>query len=62
MEKKLFDLSVSTSELDGYITILQPNAMFEDDDRVVIHPDQVELLIQWLKEAKDQIISQQSDS
>lgn len=62
MEKKLFDLSVSTTELDGYITILQSNAMLEDDDRVVIHPDQVELLIQWLKEARNQIISQQSDS
>lgn len=60
MEKKLFDLSVSTTELDGYIIIMQTNAS-DNDDKIAIHPDQVDLLVKWLAEARDAINSQQSD-
>ena len=54
MNKKMFDLEVDASD-DGYIDLIQHDPAGEDD-YIRIHPDQVDLLIQWLKEAREQLL------
>ena len=50
MEKNLFDIKVYTSD-KGYICIEQED--FGNDASVIIlHPEQIDLLYKWLKEAK----------
>jgi len=56
MEKKLFDIKVYTSD-ENYICIEQED--FGHDNAVILlHPDQIELLFKWLKEAQQEIIKE----
>lgn len=50
MEKEMINVSVSTQ--NEYIFITQKYNM-GDEDTICLHPDQVDLLIKWLQEAKD---------
>lgn len=52
MEKEMPNLKVTTA--NGNIYISQANNYLEEDT-IVLHPDQAELLIQWIKEAKDDL-------
>jgi hypothetical protein len=41
---------------DLTITIKQPSSLSDEDDGYVnVHPDQVELLIEWLRKVRDEI-------
>jgi len=56
MEKKLFDIKVYNSD-ENYICIEQED--FGHDNAVILlHPDQIELLFKWLKEAQQEIIKE----
>ncbi len=52
MKKEMREISITTDEEKIFIT--QPVPM-NDDDTVVILPEQVDILIEWLKEAKAEI-------
>jgi|GEM_PF-4931467 hypothetical protein len=53
MEKRMTQVKVYISD-DNYICIEQDN--FGNDDSIIaIHPEQVELLVKWLNEAKSNI-------
>ena len=54
MKKKVFDIEIETTN-DGYIDLWQSDFGHEDD-HVRIHPDQVDMLINWLKEAKKKLL------
>ena len=53
MKKEMLDMKVST--LDENILIEQSARGAENDSVVVIFPEQVDILIEWLKEAKAEI-------
>lgn len=53
MRKKINDLFVATEGSE--IIIGQPSVMSEDQ-RVIITPEQVDVLISWLKEAKEEAV------
>lgn len=52
MQKEMSNVSVLTS--NGNIYISQSHNYMEEDT-IILHPDQVELLIQWIKEAKEEL-------
>lgn len=54
MNKDMFDLNVSTTE-DGKICISQSAPFEEDDDMIIFHPEQSDLLIKWILEAKEEL-------
>jgi len=45
---------VRTTEA-GVIEIAQPYVYAEEEPKVLVHPDQVEVLIRWLQEAKEEL-------
>jgi len=49
MKKQTFELSVELRE-DGVVEILQPNGM-EEPSIVLIAPEQVSVVVDWLNEA-----------
>lgn len=53
MERMMWDLAVEV-ETSGYICITQKEDMMSDS-RVLVHPDQVDLLIKWLNDAKSEL-------
>ena len=54
MDKRMHDLNIQTSE--GEIWIKQASGIpGEEDDWVIVAVDQVDALIKWLQEAKDEI-------
>lgn len=61
MENKMFDMSVYSKE-DGYIYIEQSAGGFEDSDLIKIHPEQVDILIKWLINAKNEIANENEES
>ena len=50
MIKDIKELQISTSK--GEIALIQENPWEDNDDVIVISPYQVDLLIDWLKEAR----------
>lgn len=54
MNKDMFDLNVSTTD-DGKICISQSTRLMEEDDRILFHPEQSDLLIKWILEAKEEL-------
>jgi hypothetical protein len=50
MDKTLQEISVYTN--DKYICIKQPDTNMMIDAVVVVNPEQIDILIQWLQEAK----------
>jgi hypothetical protein len=54
MDKRMEELIVRTTEA-GIIEIAQPYVYAEEEPKVIVHPDQVEILIRWLQEAKEAI-------
>ena len=50
MKKTMTEVTVYDSDT-GLICISQP-VMCEDDAVILLHPSQIDLLIEWLKEAK----------
>ncbi len=59
MKKTMNGISVYTTD-DGQITIDTPTG-FGELESVVISPEQVEVLIKWLLEAKDEIVGEERD-
>jgi hypothetical protein len=53
MEKEMQEISVYVSD-KNYICIKQPN-LYEDDDIIIVNPEQINTLIKWLKEAKQEV-------
>ena len=53
VEREMQQLKVYVSE-NGYIC-LQQECFGTDDSIISVHPDQVDLLLKWLKEAKDEL-------
>jgi hypothetical protein len=54
MEKHMEEVSVKTNE-EGKILIVQDNPVGDHDDTIILEPDQVDVIIQWLQEAKAEI-------
>ncbi len=50
MDEEMFEIRVSTDK--GKIFITQPVPMQNEPDSIIISPEQVDALIEWLKEAK----------
>lgn len=48
MKKEMQNLIVYTNNL-GFVCVEQEN-MYQDPSIIIIHPDQIELLIKWLKD------------
>ena len=48
-------VQVDTDKEKGEIIMAQPNPM-EDDSVIIISPDQVDILIGWLQEAKKEFL------
>jgi len=48
------EVSVKTNE-EGKILIVQDNPVGDHDDTIILEPDQVDVIIQWLQEAKAEI-------
>ncbi len=53
MNKKMEEVAVSTN--DGLIEIDQPSNQNNNDYPIIIHPDQVDLLVKWLQEAQKEL-------
>jgi len=54
MEKKMEEIIVRTNPKDHLIVICQP-VHGDDDSAILISPEQVDTLIAWLKEAKEEL-------
>lgn len=52
-EREMQQIKVYVSD-ESYICISQDH-FGGDDSVIVIHPEQIDLLIKWLKEAKDEL-------
>lgn len=50
---KQFSVSIEDSK---YIIISQEAGYMEEDDYIRLHPEQVDLLIKWLNEAKAELL------
>jgi len=55
MEKEMFEIRISTTDKGG-ILITQPYPA-DDDSVILIMPDQVDIVVKWLEEAKAEIES-----
>ena len=49
MEKRM--TAVNASAKDGDVYLFQPDPCGNDDACIVLHPDQVPVVVQWLREA-----------
>ena len=56
MEKRMKELKVSTTDA-GAIELSQFDFSDPDPSPIVIDPEQVDLLVKWLTEAKEEILS-----
>lgn len=56
MERMMWDLAVKV-ESSGYICITQKEDCMANDSRILLHPDQVDLLIKWLNDAKSESVN-----
>lgn len=54
MDKRAHAFTVET--VDGYICIQQNNSGIDDAENY-LHPEQVDLLVKWLNEAKDELLN-----
>ena len=54
MKKHMEEVSVQTSE-EGKILIVQANAVGDHDDTISLEPDQVDVIVKWLQEAKTEL-------
>ena len=54
MVRKMWPFEVETDN-QGFIRISQDAGPLEQTPYIVLHPDQVELLIQWLSDARDEL-------
>ncbi len=60
MDKRMEHLEIRTTK-EGDIDIIQGDSFHGEDNQVVrIAPDQVEILIQWLKEAKAELVGKKT--
>ena len=59
MNKQMTDVQVSTNNPnnDGLIYIEQENPTGDYNHTIAVHPKQIDLLIQWLQEAREEIIN-----
>ena len=55
MDKEMFEIRVTTDK--GKIFIEQPIPMEDGPNSIIVSPEQVEGLINWLKEARDELES-----
>lgn len=53
MKKQSEDIIVQTR--DGRIEIVQPYTYADQELKVQLHPDQVDVLIKWLVEAREEL-------
>lgn len=53
MDKEMFEIRVTTAK--GKIFIEQPVPLQDEPDKVIISPEQVDALINWLKEARAEL-------
>ncbi len=51
--KKMEEVIICTN--NGLIEVSQPNHIDTNDFPVIIHPDQIDLLVKWLQEARDEL-------
>ncbi|HNR14123.1 MAG TPA: hypothetical protein PKM59_12505 [Thermodesulfobacteriota bacterium] len=58
MKKEMYEITVSTD--GGVIAIDGREPGSEEYDRVKFPPEQVETIVQWLKEAKDELLASKS--
>lgn len=52
-KKQMEQVEIYTSK-EGYIVLSQPN-FGDDDSKIIIHPDQVGILIKWLQDLKREL-------
>jgi hypothetical protein len=53
MEKKMYDVKIYTSD-KGYVCIEQED-IGSDNSIIILAPDQIDILCQWLKKAKESL-------
>jgi hypothetical protein len=58
MQQMMFEVMVKVS--DGCIYVEQDSS-FHETQSIQVHPDQVDILINWLKEAKEEAINSVTD-
>ncbi len=56
MNKEMCDLTVCTTDRNE-ICISRQYGMKGEEDNIYFHPEQAELLIKWIKEAADELLS-----
>lgn len=57
MNDKMFDICISTDEIEGYICIIQLCESRDKDLKIAVHPKQVDFLIKQIKNAKNELLS-----
>lgn len=54
MARKMWPIEVKVDD-QGFIRISQDVSAFEEEAFILLHPDQVDLLIQWVNDARDEL-------
>lgn len=54
MEKKMLPVEVKKTE-QGYICISQDLGAFEEEPYILLHPEQIDLLVKWINEVKEEL-------
>lgn len=63
MDKKMFTMRVYTKKESDYIYIQQTSdEAQENNNQISIHPDQIDVLIQWLEKARAEIFNKGNDA
>ena len=55
MLRQMTQLVVGTDEEQGFIFIEQPDVVADEPAKIILAPEQVPVLIQWLQEAREEI-------
>jgi hypothetical protein len=55
MLRQMTQLVVGTDEEQGFIFIEQPDVISDELAKIILAPEQVPVLIEWLQEAKEEI-------
>lgn len=54
MDKEMLPIKVKKTD-SGFICISQDFGAYEEEHNVLLHPEQVDLLVKWINEVKEEL-------